>query len=139
MNAFSRSKVTVDPGGILARAERLEGDDGEGVLDARNELHLLVHEVADVGVVVDIELDQEVVMPCGGIDLRGDLGFRKRVGDGVGLAKLALDLDEEGNHRGRLRASIDPNRPDLPAKASSKASHETSRETSRLAGDGGLR
>ena len=34
--------------------------------------------------------------------------FGKRIGDGVGLAKLSFDLDEEGNHRGRLRANIDP-------------------------------
>ena len=31
------------------RSERLEGDDGPGVLDAGHGLHLLVHEVPDVG------------------------------------------------------------------------------------------
>src|SRR5215475_9479581 len=87
----------------LTRPERLEGDDGKGVLDARNDLHLLVDEVADVGVLVDIELDQEVVLARGGVDLRGDLGLRKRIGDHIGLAELALDLDEKRNHRGRLR------------------------------------
>src|ERR1700712_3829463 len=112
MKAFSRSNDTVTSGridapvarparpiksraGSLARAERLEGDDGVGVLDAGNDLHLLVDEMADVGVVVDIELDQQVVISGGGIDLRGDLGFRERVGDGVGLAELAFELDEE--------------------------------------------
>src|SRR5690349_16318951 len=97
-------------GGVLACAERLEGDDGVGVLNARNDLHLLVDEMADVGVVVDVELDQQIVVAGGGIDLRGDLGFRERVGDGVGLAELAFELDEEGNHRCRLRKSW-PNRP----------------------------
>ena len=70
-----------------------------GVLDAGNHLHLFVDEMADVGVVVDVELDQQVVVAGGGIDLRGNLGFRERVGDGIGLAELAFELDEEGNHR----------------------------------------
>src|SRR5882757_6204062 len=98
MKAFSRSNVTVnsnvtvDSGRIgtpragrvsregrwakaLAAAERLEGDDGVGVLNAGNHLHLLVDEMADVGLVIDIELDQQVVMAGGGVDLRGDLGL----------------------------------------------------------------
>src|SRR5438445_3339009 len=87
----------------LARAERLESDDGVGVLDARNHLHLLVDEMADVGVVIDVEFYQEIVIAGGGIDLRGDLGLRERIGDGIGLAELAFELDEEGNHRCRLR------------------------------------
>src|SRR5438477_347708 len=61
MKAFSRSNVTVIPG-ALAAAERLEGDDGVGVLDAGNHLHLLVDEMADVGLVIDVELDQQVVI-----------------------------------------------------------------------------
>jgi len=84
---------------LLARAERLEGDDGVGVLDARNHLHLLVDEMADVGVVVDVEFDQQIVVADSGIDLRGDFGLRERIGDGVGLTELAFELDEEGNHR----------------------------------------
>src|ERR1700738_3155279 len=83
----------------LTRAECLEGDDGVGVLDAGNYLHLFVDEMADVGVVVDVELDQEIVVAGGGIDLRGDLGFRKRIGNRIGLAELAFELDEKGNHR----------------------------------------
>src|SRR5882672_892513 len=74
-----------------------------GVLDARNHLHPLVDEMADVGVVVDVELDQQIVVARGGIDLRGDLGLGERVGDGIGLAELAFELDKEGNHRCRLR------------------------------------
>src|ERR1700680_4669993 len=87
----------------LAGAERLEGNDGVGVLDAGNDLHLLVDEMADISVVVDVELHQEVVIARGRIDLGGDLGLGKRVGDGIGLAEPALDLDEEGNHRCRLQ------------------------------------
>ena len=90
----------------LARAERLEGDDGVGVLDARQDLDLLVDEMADVGVLVDVELDQKVVVARGGIDLGRDLGLRKRVGHRVGLAELAFDLDEERNHRARLRGAL---------------------------------
>src|SRR3546814_12652068 len=46
--------------------ERLEGDEGEGVLDAGEGLNLLVHEVADVGAVPEVALDQQVVLPrCG--------------------------------------------------------------------------
>src|SRR5882724_6799353 len=74
-----------------------------GVLDARNHLHPFVDEMADVGVVVDVELYQQIVIARGGIDLRGDLGLGERVGDGVGLAELAFELDKEGNHRCRLR------------------------------------
>ena len=70
----------------LARTERLEGDDGVSVLNAGNDLHLLVDEMADIGVVVDVELYQQVVIARGGIYLGGDLGLGKRVGDGIGLA-----------------------------------------------------
>src|ERR1700735_4592126 len=76
-----RAATSLDPA-HLAGAERLEGDDGMGVLDAGNDLDLLVDEVADVGVVIDIELHQEIVIARGGLDLRGDLGFDERVGDG---------------------------------------------------------
>ena len=69
------------------------------VLDARDGLYFLAHEMADVGGVIDIEFHQQVVVAGGGLDLRGDFGFGQRVGDGVGLAKLALELDKEGDHR----------------------------------------
>ena len=59
--------------------------------------------MADVGIVVDVELDQEVVVAGGGIDLRGDFRFGERVGDGIGLAELAFELNKKGNHRCRLR------------------------------------
>src|SRR3981189_2926919 len=77
-----------------------------GILDAGNDLHLLVDEVADIGVVVDVELYQEIVVARGGINLGGNLGLGERVGDGVGLAELAFELDEEGNHRCCLREGV---------------------------------
>src|SRR3546814_20860253 len=48
--------------------ERLEGDEGEGVLDAGEGLNLLVHEVADVGAVPEVAPDQQVVLPRRGVD-----------------------------------------------------------------------
>src|ERR1700692_3574593 len=93
-------------GSSLADAERLEGDDGVGILDAGKHLHLLVDEVPDVGVVIDVEFNQQVVIAGGGIDPRRNLGRGKRIGHRVGLAKLALDLDKEGNHRCRLRKAL---------------------------------
>src|SRR5690242_502851 len=102
MKAFKRSKLTPT---LLAGPECLERDDGERILDARNDLHLLVHEMTDVGFVIDIEFHQEVIVPRGRIDLGGDLGFGQLVGDRIGLAELAFDLDEERNHRGGLRGS----------------------------------
>ena len=53
---------------LLAGAKRLERDDGKRVLDAGQHLHLLVDEVADVGVLIDIELHQQIVMAGRGVD-----------------------------------------------------------------------
>src|SRR5436309_12399833 len=76
----------------------LERQDRSRVLDARDDLHLLVDEVADIGIGVDVELHKEVEVAGGGIDLGGDLGVGEPVGDVVGLAQVAFDLHEEGNH-----------------------------------------
>src|SRR5260363_125810 len=55
-----------------------------------------VDKDTDIGILVDVELDQQVVIPGGGVDLGRDLGLCQRIGHDVGLAELALDLDEEG-------------------------------------------
>src|SRR5262249_36969636 len=81
----------------------LECDDGTRVLDARNGLHALVDEMADIGAVLDVELNQQIIVAGGGVDFGGDLGVGEAVGDLIGLAEMAFDLDEEGNHAG-LRA-----------------------------------
>ena len=47
---------------------------------------------------------QQVEIPGGGIDLRGDLGIGEGVRHFIGLAELALDLNEERGHRELLRA-----------------------------------
>ena len=59
---------------------------------------LLVHEMADIGAFLDVEFAQQVVMAGGGIDFRGDLGVGEMIGDLIGLAELAFDLDEKRNH-----------------------------------------
>ena len=41
---------------------------------------------------------QEIEVTGGRIDLRGDLGVGKLVGDLIGLAELAFDLDEKRDH-----------------------------------------
>src|SRR5438094_1546332 len=81
-----------------AMSKRLEGDDGARILDARDRLHLLVDEMADVGLLLDVELHQQVVISGGRIDLGCELGVGELVRDLVGFAELALDLDEEGDH-----------------------------------------
>src|SRR5436190_24333772 len=67
-------------------------------MDTRDGLHLLVDEMADIGAGLDVELDQQVEFAGGRIDFGGDLGVGELVRHFVGLAELALDLDEEGNH-----------------------------------------
>src|SRR3954454_4767642 len=84
---------------LSAKLERLEGDDRAGVLDLGDRLHVLGDEMADVDAVVDMELGQDVVVAGRRIDLRGDLAVGERACYRVGLAELALDLDEEGLHR----------------------------------------
>src|SRR5207249_9538414 len=86
-------------------SKRLERDDRVRILDAWNRLHLLVDEMADVGLLLDVELHQQVVISGGRIDLGSQLGVSELVRDLVGFAELALDLDEEGDHA-RLRAAL---------------------------------
>src|SRR4051794_22696142 len=83
----------------MGRSERLERDDRSRVLDARDDLDLLVDEVADVDAGIDIDLHQQIELARGRIDFRSDLGIGKAVGHLVGFAELAFDLDEERNHR----------------------------------------
>src|SRR5271166_6194324 len=54
--------------------------------------------MADVGLVLDIELHQQVEISGCGIDFGRDLGICELVRHIVGLAELALDLDEKGYH-----------------------------------------
>src|SRR5476649_737606 len=50
--------------------ERLEGDQGEGVLHAGHGLDLRRYEVTDVDLLVEIAFHQEVILAGGRIDLR---------------------------------------------------------------------
>ena len=55
-----------------------------------------------ISVSVDVEFHQQIEVAGGGIDFRGDLGLGERIGDRIGLAELAFELHEKGNHA-RLR------------------------------------
>src|SRR6202023_2984459 len=86
----------------LRASKRLERDDGAGVGDPGNRLHLLGDEMADIGRGIDVEFHQQIEVARSRIDFRGDLGVRELVGALVGLAALPFDLHEKGDHA-RLR------------------------------------
>jgi hypothetical protein len=60
---------------------------------------MLVDELADVVLGVDLDLHQEIVFAAGREEFGDNLAFEQRVGDLVGLARLALELHENGSHR----------------------------------------
>src|SRR5690606_14660412 len=80
-------------------AEGLEGDQGEGVLHPRKGLDGVGHEVTDVHSVGKIALHQQIVLARDRIDFRHLLDREHRlVGDLVGLAEIALHLNEDRLH-----------------------------------------
>src|SRR5580704_5946155 len=83
----------------LVRRERLEADDCKSVLDPRQCLNPLGHEVADIDSVVQVTLHQEVVLTGGRIDFGDHFDALCRlVGDDVGPAEIAFDHDEDRLH-----------------------------------------
>jgi hydroxyethylthiazole kinase len=88
--------------GRLRASKRLEGDDGPGIGDARNGLHLFRYKMADIGCGIDVEFYQKIEIAGGRVDFRGNFRVGKLVGDLIGLAELAFNLHEKGDH-GRLR------------------------------------
>jgi hydroxyethylthiazole kinase len=88
--------------GRLRASKRLEGDDGPGIGDAGDGLHLFRDEMADVGCGIDVEFHQKIEIAGGRVDFRGNLRVGELVGDLIGLAELAFNLHEKGDH-GRLR------------------------------------
>ena len=54
--------------------------------------------MTDVGLVLDVELYQQIELSCRRVDFGGQLGIRELVRDGVGLAELTLDLNKERDH-----------------------------------------
>ena len=66
------------------------------------DLDVFGDEVADIDAVIHVEFGEDVVIARRRVDLGGDFPVGESVRDGVGLAELALDLDEEGLH-GALR------------------------------------
>src|SRR5690606_16086594 len=86
--------------GGASSGERLERDQGEGVLDPVQGLHATGDEAADVRLVVQIELHQQVVLAGDRVYL-GDLldVLHGGIGDLVGPAALAFDHDEDRLHQ----------------------------------------
>jgi hypothetical protein len=80
------------------RFKCLERYDRPRVLNAGYDLHLLINEMADVGRRIDVKLDQEVEISGGGVDLGSNFSICERIGDRIGLAELAFDLNKKRNH-----------------------------------------
>ena len=64
-------------------------------------------EMADIDPVIHVELGEDVVIAGRRIDFGRNLPVGKSVRDGVGLAELAFDLDEEGLHGGLREESLE--------------------------------
>src|SRR5665213_624742 len=97
LQARARGGRTAAAGNLAL--ERLEGDDGVGVLDAGQALHLLIDEVADLVCRLLLEKKKQIIVASGRVDFGGYLGFGHLVGHLIVLAELAFDLDEERGHR----------------------------------------
>ncbi len=65
-------------------------------------MHLLGNEMADVGGGIDVEFHQEVEIARRRVDFRGNFRIGELIGNLIGLAELAFNLHEKGDH-GRLR------------------------------------
>jgi hypothetical protein len=78
--------------------EGLERNDCSRILNAGNGLNPLVHKVSDIGVAIDIELYQEIIVARRRVDFRGYFCVSKLICDIIGLAELTFDLDKEGDH-----------------------------------------
>ena len=74
----------------LESSEGAESDEGAGVGDAGNGLHLLADEMADVHVALDVELGENVEVAGDRVDLGGDLRLGQRARDLVGLARARI-------------------------------------------------
>src|SRR5258705_12584005 len=103
--AMTPQRRSMWPQGALKRLER---DDRPGVQNARNGLDLLVDEMADVGAVLDIELHQQVEVAGGRINFGCDLGIGQRVGNRIGFAEVAFDLNKKRNHAFLLGPRLRP-------------------------------
>lgn len=76
------------------------------VFDTTEFVNIFVDEVADIGVVVNVEFDQKVIVACDRVDLRGDFSIGDLIGDLVGLAKFAFDHQEERDHFSSSRMNM---------------------------------
>ena len=88
--------------GIHLGRDDLDPATARRLLGPRAIIGASVKNEADVGAVIDVELHQQIVIAGGRVDFGGDLGVGEAAGDLVGLAELALDLNEERGHRAPL-------------------------------------
>src|SRR6478609_2803606 len=79
-------------------SECAEGQRRQRADDAGNTGDLIVNEFPDILAFLDIDLEQLVVIAAGRIELRDAFGLVDGVGDLVGLAGGALELDEDRLH-----------------------------------------
>ena len=91
--------VAPAPGLELYCSERLEGQDRVRPLDARDRVHIVGDEAADIDVILDVEFRHQVELSADRIDFGRDLAIGDFIGHRVGLAKFALKLHEKTLHR----------------------------------------
>ena len=83
---------------VQACSKCLEGNNRMRIDDVGDGLYLLADEVADIGVVIDVEFGQNVEMAGNRIDFRGDFGVGQAAGHLIGFAELAFDFNEKSLH-----------------------------------------
>jgi len=83
---------------VAGLLKRFEGDDGVGVLNAFELVDLLVYEMANIGIIINVEFDQQIVITGCGIDFRGNFSGCYLARNLIGLAELAFDLNEKRLH-----------------------------------------
>jgi hypothetical protein len=90
--------------GRIDSGKRLERNRREGVGDAQQGLDVAGDEMADIRVVGQVALHQQVELARGGIDLRDLIDVQRGlVGDVIGPAELAFHLHENGLHHTLIR------------------------------------
>jgi hypothetical protein len=80
------------------KLERFERYDRKGISDARDRLHFLRNKMANVLIVLQIELHQQIIFTRGRENLRCYLPVCNGGGHLVGLTEFTFNLDEKGAH-----------------------------------------
>src|SRR5690606_24389069 len=101
--------------------ERLEGDRRQRAHDMRDVEQLFGEIMPDILVLGHVDLGQEVVIARGRVKLADDLAVIDRIGDLVGLAGRAAELDENRAHGEPLDLLPRQTRPRAPRGSSPRA------------------